>query len=689
MTTTNAYQPVYPPAHRVDVITDYHGNLVADPYRWLEDATAPETCAWVEAQNRLTCAFLDPLPAGAVIRERLTAIWNYPKYSVPYQRGGRYFFMRNDGLQPQFVLCTQETLDAKPRVVLDPNTLSADGTVAVTNQAISPDGRLLAYALSHSGSDWQEIRVRAIDGDDYPDVIRWCRFTGIAWRHDNSGFFYNRYPEPGSLPPEEQTSHNRVYWHALGTPQETDQLVYAQPDTPDLAFSPFISDDGAYLLLNVWRGSDPSNRLYYRPVDSDGPFVQLFDAADAKYWFIDNIGTTFYIHTNQAAPRGRVIAIDLEHPERENWREVVPQHDDDTLSFATLVNNQLVLCYLHDAAHQLKIYDLDGRYVRDIQLPTLGTVVGLTGQRNDTELLIGLESFLFPTSTFRYTFANDQLKPIRETVVDFAADAYETQQVFATSADGTRVPLFLVHKKGLIRDGCNPTLLYGYGGFNNSLTPGFLISRLLWLEHGGVFVVANLRGGGEYGEEWHRAGMLEQKQNVFDDFIAAAEWLVANGYTSPAKLAIIGGSNGGLLVAACMLQRPELFGAVVCQVPVLDMLRYHRFTVGRYWASEYGNAETNPEHFRFLYAYSPLHNVRPGVAYPPLLLTTADTDDRVVPAHAYKFAAAIQAAEPGANPALLRVEVRAGHGLGKPTTKVIAELSDIYAFLFKVLGIAS
>ncbi len=545
---------------------------------------------------------------------------------------------------------------------------------------------LLAYGTSSSGSDWQENRIRRIeDGSDYPEVIRWCRFAGIAWRHDNTGFFYNRWPTPGTVPEEDQSNYSRVYWHALGTQQEADVLVYERPDDKELSFSPSITDDGAYLVLHVWHGTDAENRLYYREVGNDGPFVRLLDEADAMYHMIGNRGPIFYFHTDLDAPRGRVIAIDLRSPEREHWQELIPQQDD-VIAFVSMINQQFVVTYMHDAHHQMMIYNLDGSFAHEIPLPTLGSVVEISGEPEDTEMFVSFTSYLFPPTTYHYDFPSSALTLFRRPEINFDPDDYETTQVFYPSKDGTLIPLFLTYKKGLQLDGNNPTLLYGYGGFNVSQTPGFAVSRLLWLEHGGIFALANLRGGNEYGEEWHRAGMLEKKQNVFDDFIAAAEWLIANKYTSTPKLAIYGGSNGGLLVAACMVQRPDLYGAVVCAVPVIDMLRYHKFTIGRYWTGEYGNAEADADQFKFMYAYSPLHNVKDGVAYPATLILSADTDDRVVPSHAKKFAARLQEANGGANPILLRIETKAGHGLGKPTTKVIEEQTDMYAFLFDRFG---
>lgn len=674
------------PARRGTVIDNYHGTQVADPYRWLEDANAAETLAWVEAQNSLTADYLAAIPVRQKIQQRLTELWDYPKYSVPVKKDGRYFFSKNAGLQNQAVLYIQSRLEGEPVVILDPNTFSEDGTAALTNQAFNRDGTLLAYGVSSRGSDWQEIKIRQVDsGTDYPEVIRWCRFSSIAWRHDNQGFYYNRLPEPGTVPEEDQSNYSSVYWHMLDTQQSQDILVYERPDAKELSFSPFITEDGTYLMLHVWHGTDPQNRVYYRKVENEDSFIRLLDEADASYDFIGNSGTLFYFQTNLDAPRGRIIAINIEQPDRANWRELIPEQDD-VIAFVLMVNNQFVVTYLHDAHHQMKIFNLDGGYVGDIPLPALGSIFGISGKPQDTEMFLDFSSFLYAPSVLRYDFPSGTLSLWHGAELDFDSTDYETTQVFYPSKDGTRIPMFLTHKKGLSLDSNNPVLLYGYGGFNVSLTPTFAIGTLAWLENGGVYAAANLRGGGEYGEEWHQAGVLDRKQNVFDDFIAAGEWLIANKYTSSRRLAINGGSNGGLLVAACEVQRPDLFGAVVCQVPVIDMLRYHRFTVGRYWISDYGNAEASPEAFKFLYAYSPLHNVREGVAYPPTLILAADTDDRVVPAHAKKFAATLQAANGGDNPILLHIEMKAGHGLGKPTAKVIEERSDILAFLFSVFG---
>jgi prolyl oligopeptidase len=680
----------YPAAKRVDVTDNYHGTVVADPYRWLEDPDSDETISWVKKENKLTAEYVNSYPGREKIEEWYTKIWNYPRYSLPYKHGDRYFFTKNDGLQNQSVVYMQKSIDGDAQVVIDPNKLSEDGTVALSTEDYSEDGKLMAYGLSRAGSDWQEVHVRNVDtGNDYEEVIHWCKFTSIAWRHDNSGFYYNRFPADGEVPEEDRNNYNKVYWHELGTPQSEDVLVYEDPANKEYGFGPTITDDGDYLLLWVYHGTDENNGIYYRKTsDTNGEFTKLLDPHEARYTFVDNVGSVWYVNTTLDAPRGRIIAIDVNEPGREQWKEIIPE-SEHVIDFVRMVDDKLVVCYMRDAHNELKIFDRKGNFIKDVELPTIGSIWGLSGRRTDKEMFFAFTSYVYPTTAYRYDFKAQRLSVFRKSEIAFDASPYTTEQVFFESKDGTRVPMFLTHKKGLSRNGQNPTWLYGYGGFNISMTPYFSLTRLLWLENGGIYAVANIRGGEEYGEEWHQGGILDRKQNVFDDFIAAAEYLIAEGYTTTPKLVISGASNGGLLVAACMLQRPDLFGAVVCRVPVTDMLRYHKFTVGRYWVSDYGNAEESKEQFDFLYAYSPLHNVKPGTTYPPTLITTADTDDRVVPAHAKKFAAALQAADSGENPILLRVELKAGHGGGKPTTKMIDEISDIYAFIYKTLGISS
>ena len=676
-----------PPTRMDTTVDDFFGTLVADPYRWLEDAVAPEVRAWTAEQNARTDAYLERTDGRAALRARLTQLWDYPRYGTPRRYGDRYFFAKNDGLQAQAVLYWQEGADGSPTVLLDPNTLSADGTISLGSQAFSRDGRFVCYGLSQSGSDWQELRVREVEtASDGPEVLRHCRFASIGWAPDNSGFYYNRYPAPGSVPPEDAANFMAVYWHRLGTEQAADALVYDRPDDKEVGFSPFVTDDGRYLLLYVNRGTSPRNGVYWRRIDADGPFVRLQEVDEARLDPIDIVDGTLYAITDRDAPRGRLVAIDLAHPQPERWREVLAQ-GDAVLDFATMAGDVLVVAALRDAHHELARYSLTGAPLGEIALPTIGSVGALSGKWGDRELFLAFTSYLYPTTILRHDTAAGTTAPFFPPAGTFDPAPYETRQVFFHSKDGTRVPMFLTHRRDLPRGVRHPTLLYGYGGFNVSLTPGFAIGPLAWLERGGIYAVANLRGGGEYGEDWHQAGMLDRKQNVFDDFIAAAEHLLAEGYTSASQLAIQGGSNGGLLVAACLLQRPGLFGAAICQVPVTDMLRYQRFTVGRYWVPEYGDATADAKTFRYLRAYSPLHNVRPGRAYPPTFIHTADTDDRVAPLHAMKFAAALQAAQAGDSPILLRVETRAGHGAGKPTAKLIETQGELYAFLFRELGV--
>ena len=681
-----------PPATRAtDQADDYHGRRVADPYRWLEDTDSPETAAWVEAQNAVTFAYLTGIPEREPIRRRLTELWNFERFSTPFRRAGRYFYFRNDGLQSQSVLYTQPSLDAPPTVLLDPNTMSADGTVALSMTAVSHDGRHLAYGTSTSGSDWQEFRVRAVaDGRDLDDHLRWIKFSGASWTRDGKGFFYSRYPEPTGAALTQSNRNQALYYHRLGTPQSADVLAFAQPDHPERGVGAQVTDDGRYAILGIWQGSATKNGVYVMDLaDSarprvDAPVVRLLDRFDAQYSFLGNDGPVLYLQTDLDAPRGRIVAIDLRRPDRGAWREIVPE-GQDVLSGAEIIANTLVLQYLRDARSVLRLVRLDGTPVREVDLPAVGTVGSLSGERDDREMFYSFTSYLFPTTIYRYDFATGTSTVFRAPKVAFDTSPYVTEQVFFRSRDGTRVPMFITRRRDLVRDGSSPAYLTAYGGFNISTPPAFSVSNLVWLEMGGILAMPNLRGGGEYGEEWHQAGMLDRKQNVFDDFIAAAEYLVAEGYTSPAKLAIAGGSNGGLLVGAAMTQRPELFAAALPAVGVMDMLRYHKFTIGWAWVSEYGSADSAAQ-FEYLIRYSPLHNLAPGTDYPATMVTTADHDDRVVPGHSFKFAAALQAASAGRRPALIRIESKAGHGAGKPTAKIIEEQADRWAFLSRNLG---
>ena len=688
----------YPTTRTADQTDTYFGTTIADPYRWLEDTDSPETKRWVEAQNAVTQSYLATIPQREAIRARLTKLWNYPKYSAPFREGGRQFYFENSGLQNQSVLYVRDSLDprAPARVLLDPNALSPDGTVALSVAEPSPDGALLAYGTSASGSDWQEFHVRDVaTARDLPDTLRWIKFSGASWTRDGKGFFYSRYDEPKAGNALTNVNRNqKLYYHRLGTAQSADVLVYEQPDQPDWIFDARVTEDGRYAVITVSEGTDPKTRIYYIDLAEPhapkvtNPVVRLLDAFDALYAFVDNDGRTLFFRTDKDAPRGRVIAVNVAAPRPDRWRTVIPQ-DKDALESAVVVGDRFVATYLQDAKSSVRFHDLaTGHRTGELALPGIGSVDGISGKRGDPDFYYTFTSYLYPTAVFRYDLKRERNEAYKSPKIDFDASRYETRQLFVTSKDGTRVPMFVTGRKGMPLDGTNPTLLYGYGGFNVSLTPAFSPATLVWLEMGGVYAVANLRGGGEYGEEWHLAGTKERKQNVFDDFIAAAEYLVREKYTSSAKLAISGGSNGGLLVGAAMTQRPDLFGVALPAVGVMDMLRFHKFTIGWAWTSDYGSAD-DPAAFRYLRAYSPYHNLKPGTKYPATLVTTADHDDRVVPGHSFKFAAALQAAQAGPAPVLIRIETKAGHGAGKPTSKQLEEAADRYAFLAKNLGVAA
>lgn len=684
--------PPYPPARKSDVADDYHGVRVEDPYRWLEDPESAETASWVEAENALTRLVLDG-PVRDRLVERLTRLYDYPRTGVPLKRGNRYFFTHNTGLQDQPVLYVQDGLDGTPRVLLDPNALKPDsgpaGPIALTAIAVDEAGTLVAYGLSRSGSDRQEILVRDVATcTDRPDRLLWAKFVSIAWQKDGQGFYYTRFPQPGTVPPGDENYFSSVYLHRLGDPQEGDLLVFEKPSERETVFDVQIGDDDRWLVITAFQGSSDKSEVYLLDQRSPGARpVPLFTGFVSAYSFIDSSphaprdGRLFF-RTDERAPRGRIIAVDPSDP--STVAEVVPQ-SADKLSAVFLIHESLVVCYLQNASDRVQLFDLDGTPAGGIDLPGIGSVSGITGRPGDPEMFLGFWSFVFPPANYRYDFAAARLEPFGRSNTHVNPSDYETTQIWYPSKDGTQVSMFLVNRRNLPRDGNRPVLLTGYGGFNISLTPAFDPSNFVLIDEGGVCAVANLRGGGEYGEAWHEAGTFERKQNVFDDFIGAAEWLVRNRYTRPGRIAIEGGSNGGLLTAAAMVQRPDLFGAVVCRVPVADMLRYHLFTVGRFWISEYGSAD-DPDQFPFLYKYSPLHNVKDGVAYPPILITTADTDDRVSPGMAKKLAARLQAAGNG-SPVLIRVETKAGHGAGKPVSKMIQEEADVFAFLFRYLQI--
>ena len=662
----------------------FHGTSVADPYRWLENGEDPEVVRWVERQQELTEGFFETMDPRQDLKRRLTELWDYPRVSLPVKVGQWYFFQKNSGLQHQPVLYRQQGLQGRPEVVMDPNLWSTDGTVAMSNFSVDDGARYLAYTVSASGSDRQEIHIHDLEKkENLDEVIAWCRFTNMAWVQDQ-GFYYSRYPKPGTVPPEDEVNFNQVYWHTLGTSQDQDVLILERPDFKELGFSPFLNVDQEYLLIRVHRGTDSRNGIYYRKQGQDNAFVRLLEPGEASCDFLGNEGRTLYFLTDLGAPKGRIISIDLDRASRENWAEVLPE-GDDVISQASYIQGEFVVSFMHQAHSLLRIYGSDGALRKDLPLPTMGSIEGLSAKQNQTELFIGFASFLYPSVNLHYDLGTGILKPFGQRELRFDPEQFETSQVFYPSKDGTQVSMYLVHRRGLELNGNNPCLLYGYGGFNIPVTPSFAASRILWLELGGVYAVANLRGGSEYGEKWHRAGMLENKQNVFDDFIAAAEWLINNNYTKPQRLAIEGRSNGGLLVSACLTQRPDLYGAVLCIVPVTDMLRFHKFTVGRYWIPEYGNPE-NADHFPFMYRYSPLHNVQTA-DYPATFVVTAHGDDRVVPGHAFKFAATLQAAQRGSAPIMLRVDTKSGHGHGKPISKIIDEHADIYGFLTKVFNI--
>ena len=679
-------EPMHYPDTRKSVQTDdYHGTAVADPYRWLEDDNSAETKAWVKAQNNVSDAFFAKIAQREGIRKIYTELYNYEKFGIPRKEGKRYFWTRNDGLQQQSVVYTAASLTETPKVALDPNTLSADGTVALSGTAPSRDGRYLAYGVAVAGSDWQEWRLRDLStGKDLVDTIKWVKFSNAAWTPDSKGFFYARYDAPSAGTALTGSNYfQKLYYHRIGEPQDSDVLIFENKSEKEWGFGASVSDDGKFAIIYVRKGTGRKNGLLWMPLKNGAlvagaPKTITLDF-EAEYVPVASSGNTLWIRTDKDAPRSKIMAIDLTRVERANWKIVVPEAKD-TLTSASGVGGKLFAQYLTDAASSIKVYAADGKFVRDVALPGVGTAGGFAGRWSDKETFFSYTSFTAPGAIYRYDVASGQATVFKRPQTAFNADEFESRQAFVTSKDGTKFPIFIAHKKGLKLDGSNPTILYGYGGFNISLTPGYNVTAATWMKMGGVYVSASLRGGGEYGANWHDAGTKLKKQNVFDDFIAAAEWLIANNYTQASKLAINGGSNGGLLVGAVLNQRPELFGAAVPQVGVMDMLRFHKFTIGWAWVSDYGSAD-NAEQFKALYAYSPLHTIRSGKKYPPVLVTTADHDDRVVPAHSFKYAASLQAADTGDAAKLIRIETSAGHGAGKPTSKIIEERSDMLAFL--------
>ena len=680
----------YPETRRADVVDDFFGTAVADPYRWLEDAEDPEVLEWTGTQHDMTMEKLSGLPGRATFDRRLREVWDYPKFEIPRKRGDRLFFMRNDGLQNQPILYVQEG-DGEARVLIDPNELSDDGTVAIFDWQPTADGRLVMYALSDGGLDWVSFRFRDVEsGEDLDDRLAKLKFSSVAWRKDGSGFFYSRYTDgaPDEGPSNPETSY-QLYYHKLGTQQANDKLIYDDPGRKGIQLTPLVSSDDRFLILRIDWESRIANRLYYRAMDAEGDFLRLFDDLDAEYSFLGNDGDIFYILTTNGALNWRVIAVDINNPARENWVDVVPE-SEDAIAGVAIVNQQFVVTAVRDVRHVIKIYNKDCSFDRELAMPTMGSVgdrahAGAFGGAKDDSMFIAWTSFLQPTEIHQYDFATGEMQKLFEaSTPSFDPNQYETTQAFCPSQDGAMVPIFITAKKGLELNGDNPAIMYAYGGYHFSQTPWYRDWLPVWLENGGIFVVANIRGGGEYGEAWHRAGMFAGRQKTYDDIHAAAEWLIENKYTSNRKLAIEGRSNGGLLVAVCMLQRPDLYGAILCHVPTIDMLRFKYFTSGRYWTTEYGDAESSKEHFDFLVAYGPLHNIKAEQDYPPILILTADHDDRVVPMHSKKLAASLQAANSGDNVIFMRVETRTGHALGKATSKLIGEQVDIFAFLNRV-----
>lgn len=688
--------PSYPAATRGDVVDVHHGVSVADPYRWLEDPDAAPSRAWIAGNNTITQGWLGEVGARPRVRKRLETLWNYERFGVPSCKGDGCFFTRNDGLQNQDVLMVAKrgegTVDwENPRPLIDPNTLSKDGTTSVKGHYISADGRYVAYGVSAGGSDWVELRVRDVaTGEDTSDVLKWVKFSGASWNAAGTGFYYSRYAAPADTGKKLQSANyfHKLYFHKLGTAQSADVLVYERKDHKEWGFGGHATEDGKFLVVSVWKGTHPENNLFYADLEAKDPsgITELMAGFTSSYSFVGNVGRTFFILTDLGAPKKRLVAVDLAKPEPEHWKTLIAEQAEP-IEEVRMVGGRFVVLHLKDARSLVRIHALDGTHERDLALPSLGTGWGFSGKSTDTETYFAFSSFTYPTTIFRHDFASQKTTTFKKPNIAMKASNYVVKQVFYDSKDGTKIPMFIAHKAGLKLDGTAPTYLYGYGGFNISLTPFYSTANRVWMELGGVFAMPNIRGGGEYGEAWHKAGIKTRKQNVFDDFIAAAEWLIANKYTAPKRLAIGGGSNGGLLVGASMTQRPELFGAAVPQVGVLDMLRFHKFTIGWAWASDYGTVE-KAEEFKALLAYSPYHNVKPGKCYPPTMIMTGDHDDRVVPAHSFKFGAALQHAQKGGAPILVRIETKAGHGAGKPTSMIIDGVADRIAFKLRALGVS-
>jgi prolyl oligopeptidase len=676
----------YPVADKVDTVDVYFGTEVPDPYRWLEDDNSEETAAWVEAENEVTFDYLKQIPFREKIEDRLKQIWDYPKYGVPFKKGDCYFFFKNDGMQNQYVLYIQDGLEGKPEVFLDPNTLSEDGTVALAGLSVSKDGKYFAYSISRSGSDWNEVFIMDVKTKKtLSDHLEWVKFSGMSW--EGHGFYYSRYdkPEEGEALSGKNEFH-KVYFHNVGDPQDKDVLIYQNLDEPLRNCHLGTTEDESFLVLSETESTSGNSLSIKKASDKDKGFTLIAPGFDYEYNVIDNIGDKLLVMTNDNAPKWKLVMIDPEKPKSKEWETIIPEKEE-VLQSISLIGGKIVALYMKDASSKAYIYDMKGVFIEELPLPGIGSMSGMSGEKDENIAFYSFTSFTFPATIYKFDMETKKSEVYRSPEIDFNAGAFETNQVFYKSKDGTKIPMFIVHKKGLKMDGSNPTYLYGYGGFNISLTPGFSLTRLVLIENGFVLAIPNLRGGGEYGEEWHLAGTKLKKQNVFDDFIAAAEYLIKEGYTSSEKLAIAGGSNGGLLVGACMTQRPELFKVAMPAVGVMDMLRYHKFTIGWAWASDYGTSEDDKEMFEYLLGYSPLHNLKSGSSYPATMVSTADHDDRVVPAHSFKFAATLQKTHKGENPVLIRIDTKAGHGGGKPTSKVIEEYADEWSFIMYNLGV--
>ena len=675
----------YPAAKKGDQVDDYHGTKVPDPYRWLEDNNSKETSEWVEAENKVTQDYLSKIPFHDALRKRLTDLWNYEKYSAPSKHGDYYTFSKNDGLQEQSVIYIQKGLNGTPDVLLDPNKLSRDGSISLGSVIFSKDDKYMCYGISRGGSDWREFYVMDVQTkNSTDDYIKWSKFSGTSWFKD--GFYYSRYDEPKAGEElKQKVEFQKLYYHKLGTPQSDDKLIMEDKQNPDYGFGGGVTDDERFLIINVSQGTAPENLLYYKDLTNDSPINPVFDKFEAEYGVVDNLGDKFLISTNYKAPNNKLILVDPQKPAKKNWKTIIPE-SKNVMQSVSLVGGKLFVTYLKDANSQVSIYDTNGKYLYDVKLPSLGTVGGFGGKKDENETFYTFTSFTYPPTIYKYDVKNNKSELFRKAAVKFDPASYETKEVFYNSKDGNKVPMFIVYKKGIKLDGSNPTLLYAYGGFNIATLPSFSVARIPLLENSVVYASACLRGGSEYGEAWHKAGMLDKKQNVFDDFISAGEYLVKNKYTSPGKLAIQGGSNGGLLIGAVINQRPDLFKVAFPMVGVMDMLRFHKFTIGWAWTSEYGSSD-NADQFKFLSKYSPLHNIKKSATYPATMITTADHDDRVFPAHSFKYAATLQEMNDGKNPTLIRIETKVGHGAGTSTSKSIELYTDLWSFMFYNMGI--